>query len=93
MLNFRLNSMEDLKLEDDEAAAPTSFGVGPLLSFLSNRELGTLGRLQVNRFLNPFCFACPLPWVLYLGEHSHMTSDVLGVFLTYLSILIRYFCM
>ena len=62
MLNFRLNSMEDLKLEDDEAAAPTSFGVGPLLSFLSNRELGTLGRLQVNRFLNPFCFACPLPW-------------------------------
>ena len=74
--------MEDLKLEDDEAAAPTSFGVGPLLSFLSNRELGTLGRLQVNRFLNPFCFACMYldPWVFYLGEHSHMRSDVLGHF-------------
>jgi hypothetical protein len=60
MLNFRLKSMEDLKLEDDEAAAPTSFGVGPLLSFLSNRELGTLGRLQVKKFLNPFCFTCTL---------------------------------
>ena len=41
--------MEDLKLEDDEATAPTSFGVGPLLSFLSNREMGTLGRLQAAR--------------------------------------------
>lgn len=35
--------MEDLKLEDDEAA-PTSFGVGPLLGFLADRELGFFGR-------------------------------------------------
>ena len=27
----------------------------------------------------------------WIGEHSHMTSDVLGVFLTYLPTLIRYF--
>ena len=33
--------MEDLKIEDDEAAS--TIGVGPLLPFLATRELGLLG--------------------------------------------------
>ena len=35
--------MEDLKL-DDEPSAPISFGVGPLLTYLANREMGLSGR-------------------------------------------------
>ena len=35
--------MEDLKLED-EPSAPISFGVGPLLNYLANREMGLVGR-------------------------------------------------
>lgn len=36
--------MEDLKLEDDEPMPSRKIGVGPLLNFLSNRQMGTLGR-------------------------------------------------
>lgn len=36
--------MEDLKLEDDEPMPSRKIGVGPLLTFLSNRQMGTLGR-------------------------------------------------
>ena len=45
--------MEDLKL-DDEPSAPISFGVGPLLHYLANREMGTLGRkIRPNKMQNP----------------------------------------
>lgn len=46
--------MEDLKLEDDiPSPSSASFGVGPLLSFLSSREMGTLGRkFKVNNVIS-----------------------------------------
>ena len=40
--------MEDLKIEDDEAAN-ANVGVGPLLPFLATRELGLLGRRRPRR--------------------------------------------
>ena len=73
--------MEDLKLEDDEAAAPTSFGVGPLLSFLSNREIGTLGRLQAARNRSSLKSEAALngPESDEIAEERLITKEPLGI--------------
>ncbi len=58
--------MEDLKLEDDEPIPSANlYGVGPLLSYLSNRELGNVGK----RHLQIAASSCPN------AKHKEGSSD------------------
>ena len=68
--------MEDLKLEDDEPT-PTSFGVGPLLNLLANREMGTLGNRYRQRRIRPAAKVGPES--NEIAEERLITKEPLGI--------------